>query len=399
MDKKKPLSQATLKGLIFLIFSLTCFGFWYYTHHIVNNYYKYGGYVAGFLLASSKEIFKKDEETKQWKVQPLGHWLFPFIGLCLVCGFSVVSEFKEAHDKKENANIETLQHRAEQAEHKAEVETLLRQLAEQKTLLIASEGKAETRAQRQHQEAEKIRTEQKMLSSQNTLEQKLQFSRTQLVEKEQNAETRREQHAEVIRAEVSQATQSVHDLMRSLNPIQNVAVAYQIQIPLDDPQMSQYRSDLNNAVQKFLANGKRIDGSSPFAEYRVDKFFHPISVASSLLIRRGSTLYPADPASLRADLFTYPVELRFWKKLYRYKSGFIGGPSDRLPDLLISTVADKLPPDVFYDLTRKRLYFMYKGAFLPRVCYALLIKEAALTSIKMAKTTKCRAATVSGSRS
>ena len=41
----------------------------------------------------------------------------------------------------------------------------------------------------------------------------------------------------------------------------------------------------------------------------------------------------------------------------------------------------------------------FRKAHISRECYALLSKGAALTSIKMANTTKCRAASVSGNRS
>ncbi len=159
---------------------------------------------------------------------------------------------------------------------------------------------------------------------------------------------------------------------RTLNPIQSLGVAYRVQVPLDDPQMEHYRADLDKAVQDFLANGKKINGSSPFTKCETVKFNKPSSVDVSLFIRRGSILYPTDSTLLRANLFNYPVEVRFWKKLFRYDSGFIGGSVGSSPELFIITAADRLPPDVFYDLTRKKLYFFYHGAILPVGSYQVM---------------------------
>ena len=59
-------------------------------------------------------------------------------------------------------------------------------------------------------------------------------------------------------------------------------------------------------------------------------------------------------------------------------------------------------PQIQLSLTQRssqRTVFVGHSQGDSRVCYALLIEKAALTSIKMAKTKECRAATFSGSRS
>ena len=212
-------------------------------------------------------------------------------------------------------------------------------------------------------------------ASRNRQEQMRDAQRIRLTTLEQAERTRDAEKSIALHNDVKQTAQNVkslretlHGLERALNPIQSISVSYQVRIPLDDPQMSQYRKDLNEAVNTFLANGKRIEPNSPFVVYQTTTYSSSSHVDHTLSIRRGSTLYPSDPASVRTALFSYPIELRFWDKLFHYKNGYIGG--NKL-NLIIRTAADRLPPDVYYNLDRKWLYFVYKGTLLPNGSYTM----------------------------
>ncbi len=242
-------------------------------------------------------------------------------------------------------------------------------------------------------QAEKNKREELANAASHAADIKLQEKITQALTREEASQNRQAQkeatmylRSVAVENHVAEATsllkgfqataQGFHEnaigIERTLNPIQAIGVAYRVQIPLDDPQMANYRAELDKAVQAFLADGKKFDSSSPFASCETEKFNNPPSTSISLIIRRGSTLYPADVTSLRANLFSYPIELRFWKKLFRYDSSFIGGPIGTSPELLVRTAADRLPPTVFYDLTHKKLYFSYQGAILPSSSYQIL---------------------------
>lgn len=361
IDHTKKTKRKILLFVALVVVMGCCFIFWLTTHQTITNYYKYVAYIAGFAVATWKEIFKRDEQTNQLKPQPLSHWALPLVGLISVCSASVLSDFSDARLKKQDTETQKLQHRVEDVEHRLEVNELLRKLDEQKHLQIFH-------AQQQIVASERIRQEQKALARQNRKQQELQATQIKFFDREQESETRHEQHTDAVRSDIATATRSVQSLRKTLygferavNPIQSIVLTYAVHIPLDEPEMKEYKNLLDQKLNEYkivASLGSEPDPSSPFTAPQritiVNNDGKP-QVQHGIAIKKGSALYPND---LGPDqVFSYQIRMQIQKRVLGSLAPTVLDTT--LPDLLISMKAAYSEPDLVYTFEDHQLHLWY----------------------------------------
>lgn len=161
---------------------------------------------------------------------------------------------------------------------------------------------------------------------------------------------------------------------RTLRPIQDVKVAYRVILPLDRPEMQDYRISLEREVEAYLTMRKKIGSSNGFQKIVSDTFIQEVDItiknregaidAKKILldIRPGSTLYPTDIGAMGEALtyMTYEPTLYFYKSTsakMRKKQGH--GLILATADLVVSCNVPVNKPTLEYSVKSKTLSMLY----------------------------------------